>query len=101
MFFVGKLVSTSKAFLCNDCSFGALMHLFFYQGYALIEYENFAEAQAAISSMDGNSVLTQIVNVDWAFTNGSFLDGSRKKNPRYVLHGIFISSNLGMFLFTL
>ncbi|KAL6199687.1 hypothetical protein ACLB2K_029470 [Fragaria x ananassa] len=56
----------------------------FVKGYALIEYENFAEAQAAISSMDGNSVLTQIVNVDWAFTNGSFLDGSRKKNPRQL-----------------
>ncbi|KAL6195981.1 hypothetical protein ACLB2K_031598 [Fragaria x ananassa] len=56
----------------------------FVKGYALIEYENFAEAQAAISSMDGNSVLTQIVNVDWAFTNGSFLDGSRKKNLRQL-----------------
>ncbi|PRQ33035.1 putative RNA-binding motif protein [Rosa chinensis] len=56
----------------------------FVKGYALIEYENFAEAQAAISRMDGNSVLTQIVNVDWAFSNGSFLDGSKKKNPRQL-----------------
>lgn len=56
----------------------------FVKGYALIEYENFAEAQAAISRMDGDSILTQIVNVDWAFSNGSFLDGSKKKNPRQL-----------------
>lgn len=71
--------------------FGELISLIFYQGYALIEYENFAEAQAAISRMDGDSILTQIVNVDWAFSNGSFLDGSKKKNPRFVLHQFFHS----------
>ncbi|XP_050369674.1 RNA-binding protein Y14 [Argentina anserina] len=56
----------------------------FVKGYALIEYENFSEAQAAISKMDGDNVLTQVVNVDWAFSNGSFLDGSKKKNPRQL-----------------
>ncbi|KAF3452505.1 hypothetical protein FNV43_RR02938 [Rhamnella rubrinervis] len=55
----------------------------FVKGYALIEYENFEEAQAAISAMNGAELLTQTIIVDWAFSNGSFLDGSmKKKNPR-------------------
>lgn len=40
------------------------------QGYALIEYESFDEAQAAIKGMDGTELVTQIINVDWAFING-------------------------------
>ncbi|KAH7543507.1 RNA-binding protein Y14 [Ziziphus jujuba] len=51
----------------------------FVKGYALIEYENFEEAQAAIAGMNGAEFLTQTVTVDWAFSNGSFLDGSMKK----------------------
>ncbi|XP_008227206.1 PREDICTED: RNA-binding protein 8A [Prunus mume] len=54
----------------------------FVKGYALIEYESFEEAQAAISGMNEAALLTQILNVDWAFSNGSFLDGSRKKTTR-------------------
>ena len=40
------------------------------QGYALIEYESFDEAQAAIKAMDGTELVTQIINVDWAFSSG-------------------------------
>ncbi|KAK9929834.1 hypothetical protein M0R45_026912 [Rubus argutus] len=45
----------------------------------------FVKAQAAISRMDGDSIPTHIVNVDWD-SSGSFLDGSKKKNTRFVLH---------------
>ncbi|KAF4387288.1 RNA-binding protein Y14 [Cannabis sativa] len=55
----------------------------FVKGYALIEYESFEEAQAAIAGMNGAELLTQTVSVDWAFSNGSFLDGpNKKKNIR-------------------
>lgn len=55
-----------------------------FQGYALIEYENYEEAEKAIASMDGGELLTQTVNVDWAFSRGPF---KRKNNRRrYVSH---------------
>lgn len=40
------------------------------QGYGLIEYENFEEAQAAITALNGTELLTQTIYVDWAFTKG-------------------------------
>lgn len=40
------------------------------QGYALIEYESFEQAQAAIRVSDGTELLSQIISVDWAFSNG-------------------------------
>ncbi|KAF3625858.1 RNA-binding protein 8A [Capsicum annuum] len=48
----------------------------FIKGYALIEYENFEEAERAINEMDGNELLTQTIHVDWAFNKGPF----RKRN---------------------
>ncbi|KAK4786033.1 hypothetical protein SAY86_002722 [Trapa natans] len=42
----------------------------FVKGYALIEYENLDEAQAAIAQMNGTELLTQAINVDWAFSTG-------------------------------
>ena len=36
----------------------------------MIEYESFDEAQAAIKAMDGTELVTQIINVDWAFSSG-------------------------------
>ncbi|CAA0813221.1 RNA-binding (RRM/RBD/RNP motifs) family protein [Striga hermonthica] len=50
----------------------------FVKGYALIEYEKYEEAQAAINEMDGKEFLDRIVNVDWAFSKGPF----RKRNVR-------------------
>nr|KAJ0208431.1 hypothetical protein LSAT_V11C500286660 [Lactuca sativa] len=44
----------------------------FVKGYALIEYESFEEAEKAIAAMDGGELLTQNVNVDWAFSKGPF-----------------------------
>ncbi|KAI3822499.1 hypothetical protein L1987_10089 [Smallanthus sonchifolius] len=56
----------------------------FVKGYALIEYENYEEAEKAISSMDGGELLTQTVNVDWAFSRGPF---KRRSNRRRSPHG--------------
>ncbi|XP_076909952.1 RNA-binding protein Y14A-like [Bidens hawaiensis] len=50
----------------------------FVKGYALIEYENYEEAEKAITSMDGGELLTQKVNIDWAFSKGPF----RRRNNR-------------------
>lgn len=52
------------------------------QGYALIEYESFDEAQAAIKAMDGTELVTQIINVDWAFSSGPVM--RRNVRRRYV-----------------
>ena len=37
------------------------------KGYALIEYENFEEAEQAIKQMNGEEIYEKKVNVDWAF----------------------------------
>ncbi|OVA04011.1 RNA recognition motif domain [Macleaya cordata] len=50
----------------------------FVKGYALIEYERFEEAQAAIATMNGVELLTQTILVDWAFSNGPF----KRRNMR-------------------
>ncbi|XP_029116378.1 RNA-binding protein Y14A isoform X1 [Elaeis guineensis] len=42
----------------------------FVKGYALIEYENFKEAQDAITMLNGTELLTQTIYVDWAFSKG-------------------------------
>ncbi|OVA14800.1 RNA recognition motif domain [Macleaya cordata] len=55
----------------------------FVKGYALIEYERFEEAQAAISTMNGVELLTQTITVDWAFSNGPFKRRNiRRRSPR-------------------
>ncbi|XP_040380125.1 RNA-binding protein Y14A [Oryza brachyantha] len=55
----------------------------FVKGYALIEYEAFEEAQAAIKALDGTELLTQIISVDWAFSNGPVKRRNvRKRSPR-------------------
>ncbi|KAL3850146.1 hypothetical protein ACJIZ3_012028 [Penstemon smallii] len=50
----------------------------FVKGYALVEFENFDEAQRAINELDGTELLTQTINVDWAFSKGPI----RRRNIR-------------------
>ena len=40
------------------------------QGYALVEYGIFEEAQTAIRRMNGTELLTKTIHVDWAFNRG-------------------------------
>ncbi|PIN13389.1 RNA-binding protein RBM8/Tsunagi (RRM superfamily) [Handroanthus impetiginosus] len=55
----------------------------FVKGYALIEYEKFEEAQRAIQELDGTELLTQTINVDWAFSKGPFRRRNmRRRSPR-------------------
>ncbi|KAL6499631.1 RNA-binding protein y14a [Orobanche gracilis] len=55
----------------------------FVKGYALIEYAKFEEAQTAINETDGKEWLTQIINVDWAFSKGPFRRRNmRRRSPR-------------------
>lgn len=66
------------------------------KGYALIEYESFEEAERAISAMDGSELLTQIINVDWAFSHGPI----RRKNTRYASQSLGITKGLHYGKFT-
>ena len=37
------------------------------QGYALVEYETFEDAQNAIKNLEGSTILGQQIHADWAF----------------------------------
>ena len=39
----------------------------FVKGYALIEYENYEDAEKAIQDMDGSELYEKTIQVDWAF----------------------------------
>ncbi|KAK4772745.1 hypothetical protein SAY86_014520 [Trapa natans] len=54
-------------------------------GYALIEYENFEEAQAAIAQMNGTELLTQAINVEWAFSSGP-INKRRNMNTGHAVY---------------
>lgn len=48
------------------------------KGYAIIEYGERAEAEAAISNLNGRAMLEQTLHVDWAFSAGPKRKGGRR-----------------------
>ena len=78
LFFDVVLCITTLKYLVIAWNVGVLL-----QGYALIEYETYNEAQAAIENLNGAELLTQTIYVDWAFSNDPFRH--RNNQRRYVM----------------
>ena len=65
------------------CDFGDIKNLHlnldrrtgFVKGYALIEFTDQKEAQGAIDTMHGESIMGQEIKVDWAFRSGPTRSG--------------------------
>ena len=52
-----------------------------FQGYAVIEYGQFEEAQAAVARMDGVEILGKAIHVGFAFSTGP-MQQSRRSSRR-------------------
>jgi len=55
----------------------------FLKGYALVEYESYKSACAALEALNGSDILGQSVTVEWCFTKGPRAHKHRKGGNRY------------------
>ncbi|KAG6622266.1 rna-binding protein 8a-like [Phytophthora cinnamomi] len=55
----------------------------FVKGYALVEFEHFEDAKAAMERLDGQEILGSTIHVDWAFRKeAADRRGGRRANRR-------------------
>ncbi|OWZ07426.1 RNA binding protein, partial [Phytophthora megakarya] len=54
----------------------------FVKGYALVEFERFEDAKAAMERMDGQEILGSTIHVDWAFRKEADRRTGRRANRR-------------------
>ncbi|KAL4124033.1 hypothetical protein PRIC2_009875 [Phytophthora ramorum] len=54
----------------------------FVKGYALVKFESFEDAKAAMERMDGQEILGSTIQVDWAFRKDAERRGGRRVSRR-------------------
>lgn len=54
----------------------------FVKGYALVEFEHFDDAKAAMERMDGKTILGSPIHVDWAFRTEAEKRGKQRASRR-------------------
>jgi RNA-binding protein 8A len=79
---VFTLLRDNSYYLCFISISSPLISNFTQQGYALIEYETFAEAKSALNTMNGKEINGQPISVSWAFVKGPLQKDKRKAHTK-------------------